>query len=219
MYRLSDRSFFAQDALALSKALLGKLIVHDTKGQRLALRITETEAYLGSEDLASHSAGGRPTRRNRIMFGEAGFIYMFLIYGRYYCFNITANGKDRPEAVLIRAGEPVLGTLVMLRNRGLDGRTGSPSKLERSIADGPGKLSMALGLDLAHYGLDLTGAGSELFIARDDFLVKEEEIISDVRIGIDYAGDYRDKPWRFYLKDHAVSLTKEKRLQRKRNNV
>lgn len=220
MYKLTDRSFFSQDALALAKALLGKLIVHEVDGAHLALRITETEAYLGVDDLASHSAGGRLTRRNRIMFGKPGHVYMFLIYGRYFCFNITANDEGRPEAVLIRAGEPVLGAPVMLENRGLNLKGGSAAAKERSIADGPGKLCMALGLNMEHYGLDLADEEpTRLFIAQDDFKPKQSEIISDVRIGIDYAGAYRDRPWRFYLKERTVSLTKEKRLQRQMKNV
>lgn len=221
MHRITDRNFFAQDGVALAKALLGKLIVHEVNGQRLVLRITETEAYLGVADEASHSNGGRMSQRNRIMFGRPGFVYMFMIYGMYYCFNITCNEPGQHEAILIRAGEPVEGTQIMLANRGLDHPTKSEAIKLRSIADGPGKLCMALGLTMDQYGLDLAddSSSSQLFIAQDDFKRKEPNIIADARIGIDYAAKDRDKPWRFYLKNHVVSLTKEKRLQRKQKNV
>lgn len=221
MHRLTDRAFFARDAITLSKALLGKLLVYEVDGEQLVLRITETEAYLGVEDKASHSNGGRMSERNRIMFGEPGYVYMFLIYGMYHCFNFTCNTLGKHEAILIRAGEPVRGTEIMLKNRKLDGSTKSEALKLRSIADGPGKLAMALGLNLSHYGLDLAdeSGASPIYFAEDDFTVNEDEIIADARIGIDYAAQDRDKPWRFYLKDHVVSLTKEKRLKKQKKNV
>ena len=221
MHRITDRAFFAQDAITLSKALLGKLLVYEVNGQQLAIRITETEAYLGIADKASHSNGGRMSERNRIMFGEPGYVYMFLIYGMYHCFNFTCNTLGNHEAILIRAGEPVLGTEIMLKNRKLDGSTKSDALKLRSVADGPGKLAMALGLDMSLYGLDLaddTGV-SPIYFAEDDFKVTNDKIIADARIGIDYAAEDRDKPWRFYLKDHVVSLTKEKRLKKQKKHV
>lgn len=221
MHRITDRNFFAQDAVALSRALLGKLIVHDVNGQRLVLRITETEAYMGVADQASHSKGGRLSHRNRIMFGAPGFVYVFMIYGLYYCFNITCNEPGQHEAVLIRAGEPVVGTQVMLCNRGLDQPSKSQAAKLRSIADGPGKVAMALGLTMDQYGQDLTdpSPSSRLFIAQDEFAVDDADIVVDVRIGIDYAGQDRDRPWRFYLKDHVVSVSKAKRLKQQQKKI
>lgn len=221
MYRITDRGFFAKDALALAKDLLGKILIHEVNGEILAIRITETEAYLGAEDLASHSALGRMTRRNRVMFGEPGFSYVFMIYGMYYCFNITCNTVGRHEAVLVRAGEPVLGTETLLRNRRLENTKKSQAARLKSIADGPGKLCMAMAINSEQNELDLADpeTDNQLYIAQDGAVIPLEDIISDVRIGIDYAGEYRDKPWRFYLRDHAASLTKEKRLQRQKKNV
>lgn len=214
MHRIEDRAFFARDARDVAKDLLGLLLVHRTGAGELILRITETEAYLGPEDLASHARGGRMTKRNRIMFGEAGHVYMFLIYGMYHCFNITAGEAGRPEAVLVRAGEAVAGTETMLSRRRLEGRAMSQQRRVREIASGPGKLAQALGLDLLHNGLDLLSQDPSpaLFIARDSFSAGRADIEADVRIGIDYAGDYRDKPWRYYLKHSpTVSITRQQR--------
>lgn len=223
MYKISDRAFFAQDALGLSKALLGRLIVREAGGLILALRITETEAYMGASDLASHSRGGRMTQRNRVMFGEPGLVYMFLVYGMYYCFNITANEPGRHEAVLIRAGKPVLGLKEMMENRKLNESARSSALKAIEVANGPGKLCQALGLDMAQYGLDLTDpALRDIYIADDGFEITDDDIIKDGRIGIDYAGKDKDRPWRFYLKDEpTVSVTKEQRLRReaRKNNA
>lgn len=195
----------------MARELLGKLLIHEREGERLVLRITETEAYMGSEDLASHSRGGRMTRRNRVMFEGGGRVYMFLIYGLYHCFNITANAAGHHEAVLIRAGEPVEGIAAMQLHRSGHHRT-TPL---RQLADGPGKLCQALALDQSHYGLDLTDETAAVYLADDGFRVSVDQIQADARIGIDYAGKDRDKPWRFYLKDHpSVSLTRSQRLRR-----
>lgn len=223
MHRITDRAFFAQDALTLARALLGKYIVHEVDGEALTLRITETEAYLGVTDKASHSRGGRITARNRIMFGPPGFAYLFLVYGLHWCFNITCNREGQHEAVLIRAGESVAGTATLLKNRGLDGPAGRSGKSRKlsALADGPGKLAMALGLGKDHNGLDLTdeALNPTLYIAWDEASLNPGPIIEDERIGIDYAAEYRTKPWRFYLEGRVVSLTKEKRLQRKQRHV
>ncbi|KAF5065537.1 putative 3-methyladenine DNA glycosylase [anaerobic digester metagenome] len=210
MHRITDQSFFEQDAIALARDLLGKLIVHQVNGQSLILRITETEAYMGAEDLASHSRGGRITPRNRVMFGDAGRAYLFLIYGLHWCFNITANRPGLHEAVLIRAGVPVMGEEVMAAHRMTSGSGLSGS---RQIANGPGKLCQALGLNRTHYGIDLKDQANELlWIASDDYVA--EAIEEDVRIGIDYAGKDRDRPWRFYINNEPVSLTREQREKR-----
>lgn len=207
MYKITDRTFFRQDAKTLAKDLLGCLLVHETGGGAQTVRITETEAYMGTEDLASHSRGGRITGRNRIMFGDAGYVYMFLIYGLHHCFNITANEPGRHEAVLIRAGEPVSGVDRMRLNRRA-GR-GQGSLITHQIANGPGKLSRAMGLDQSHYGRDLT-RDEEIYIARDGFDPSGAQIVTDARIGVDYASRDRDTPLRFYLKDApSVSLTRE----------
>lgn len=221
MYRIYDRAFFEQDAVSLSRSLLGKLIVRTAGEQSLVLRITETEAYMGAPDLASHSRNGRMTRRNQIMFQGPGLVYMFLIYGVYYCFNITANEPGKHEAVLIRAGTPVAGLKQMIENRSLGPSPKSSAQRIKEIASGPGKLCQALGLDLTQYGLDLTDPSrDELYIADDGFAVREEDIIEDARIGIDYAGKDKDRPWRFYLKDEpTVSLTRDQRLRREARRI
>ena len=215
MHRIQDRAFYARDARKVAKDLLGSLLVRRVDGEKLILRITETECYLGPEDLASHARGGRITERNRVMFGDAGHVYMFLIYGMHHCFNITAGVPGKPEAVLIRSGEAVLGTHSMMERRGLGEKQLSEKRKFREIASGPGKLSQALGLTMEQNGLDLTDEWDSQMItlAQDGFAADPSRIQADARIGIDYAGEFRDKPWRYYLKENdTVSITKEKRI-------
>lgn len=214
--RLIEKGFYEQDGVALAKALLGKLLIHETAGQDLILRITETEAYMGARDQASHSWGGRMTRRNQVMFGEGGQVYMFMIYGLHHCFNITANRPGAHEAVLIRAGEPVAGVEAMIHNRG---RSGEPDPL-RHLTDGPGKVAQAMALDQSHYGIDLTDPSARVYLADDGYPVGEDDIQADARVGIDYAGEDRDHPWRFYLKSSPhVSLTRQQHRSRRENRA
>jgi len=133
------------------------------------VRIVETEAYIGPEDLACHAAKGRRTARNEVMYGQPGHAYVYFIYGIYHCLNVVTEQVDVPAAVLIRAGEPG--------------------------AKGPGVLCRELGLTRAQNGLDLTC--SELHIEPGPTVA--EEVVETTRIGVDYAGEWALKPWRFYL--------------------
>lgn len=164
---------------------MGKLLVHQSPDGLLVGRIVEAEAYRGPEDRAAHSYDGRRTARTSAMFGPAGHAYMFLIYGLHWNFNIVTSRAGEPHAVLIRAIEPLSGLDTMARNRGVRAD-------RRELTNGPGKLCQALGLDRRHYGLDL--CGSELFLAAGPKL----PVARSRRIGIDYAGDWANKPWRFY---------------------
>lgn len=170
------RAFFDQPALELARALLGKILYHrapGVDGVERSGRIVETEAYVGMEDAACHARFG-PTGRARRMFGPPGFAYVYLIYGMYDCFNIVSGPGEFPAAVLIRALE-VDPQLVPHR------------------ADGPGKLTRALGITRTHDGADL--------VAGDVIGVRDgrapNRIVTTPRIGIDYAGEWVDKPWRF----------------------
>jgi len=171
--------------LTVARECVGKLLVHRAQEGLLVGRIVEAEAYRGPEDRAAHSYGGRQTARTLAMFGPAGHAYMFLIYGLHWNFNIVTSRTGEPHAVLIRAIEPLLGTDVMARNRGVRAD-------RRELTNGPGKLCQALGLDRRHYGLDL--CQSELFLAA----APQVPVARSRRIGIDYAGDWAEKPWRFY---------------------
>ena len=153
--------------------------------------ITETEAYRGYDDKACHAHLGRFTERTKIMYEEGGVAYVYLCYGIHHLFNIITNSKDRADAVLIRAVEPLAGIEVMLERRSKD-------QLDKTLTSGPGNFTKAFGLDRSHYGADLTG--DQVWIEEDKSLaLKAEEISVSKRIGIDYAEEDKDLPWRFYL--------------------
>jgi DNA-3-methyladenine glycosylase len=182
------RTFYQQDTNAAAKALLGKILVHETPEGTVAGRIVETEAYRGPEDLAAHSSGGRRTARNEVMYGPKGHAYVYFIYGLYFCFNVTAgNVEGKPEAVLFRAIEPVDGVELMAKRR-----NGAAN-----LANGPSRLCMAMDVSKAHNGVDMTE--SALYIL-DASPVPFEEIVESARIGVDYGKEYKDKPWRYYIK-------------------
>jgi DNA-3-methyladenine glycosylase len=180
-----DRSFYARPVLTVARECIGKILVRKLGNRWLAGRIVETEAYRGPQDRAAHSFGGRRTLRTEVMFGPPGHVYMFLIYGMHWNFNIVTGREGDPHAVLVRAVEPLLGMDLMAKNRGLLDQ--SPA-----LTNGPGKLCQALGLDRAHYGADLCRAA--LFLAD----APPAPVARSVRIGIEYAGIWATKPWRFY---------------------
>jgi len=190
-----DRDFYLRDALTVAKSLLGKQLVHETQDFKVIGRIVETEAYVGPEDRACHAYGWRRTKRNEVMYNEGGFSYVYFIYGMYYCFNVVTEQKDMPSAVLVRAVEPVEGMEHMARLR-YGAELSALSNRQRSgMCNGPGKLCMSMGIGKAENGLDL--CGSILYIcdaSNEHFSVK-----ASPRINIDYAGEYRDKPWRFCI--------------------
>ncbi|MEI9951825.1 MAG: DNA-3-methyladenine glycosylase [Pseudomonadota bacterium] len=179
------REFYARPVLSVAKACIGKLLVHRTKQGLVAGRIVETEAYRGPEDRAAHSYGGRRTARTEVMFGPPGYAYVFFVYGMHYQFNLVTGKHGAPHAVLIRAVEPVLGAELMAERRNLPASA-------RELSNGPGKLCQALGIGRAAYGVDL--CGSELFLAAGPPV----RSVSAKRIGIDYAGEWAEKPWRFF---------------------
>ncbi len=185
-----SREFFCRGAVELAPELLGKVLVHKTPEGLASGIIVETEAYAGPEDLGAHSCRGRKTARTQIMYGPGGFSYVYLIYGFYSCFNVVADREDRPQAVLVRAVEPLEGVDLMKRRRGTEVLT--------NLCSGPGKLCAALGITREQYGADLLG--DELYL-EDRPPVPGDRVMVSPRINIDYAGEYKDKLWRFYLKD------------------
>lgn len=185
------REFYARDALTVARALLGKTLLHGETGGV----IVETEAYVGPGDKGCHAYGGRRTKRTEPLFGEAGRAYVYLIYGMYCCLNVVTGGVDEPQCVLIRALRPSLGLETMALRRG--------GKPERELCRGPGKLCRALAIDRALNERDVT-AGD--FVILEGPEVPETDIGVSKRIGIDYAGEAKDYPWRFYVKgDPCVS--------------
>ena len=191
-------AFYRRDTVAVAKSLLGKRLVRVERGRRLAGRIVEVEAYLGAADAAAHTFGGRRTARNEAMYLPGGHAYVFFVYGMHDCFNVVTKGKDEPEAVLVRALEPVEGVAAMKRFR----RTAR----ERDLSNGPAKLCQALRISRALNGADLSGR--EIFI-ETDLEPASGEIGASPRIGVDYAGEAAAWPLRFFLKGNPfVSKTR-----------
>ncbi len=180
------RSFYERDVLVVARECIGALLVATHGDQPLVGRIVETEAYRGPEDAAAHSYRGRRTRRTEVMFGPAGHAYVFMIYGLHYNFNLVTGQPGEPQAVLIRAVEPLLGSDHMANRRGLDDSDSV------SLTNGPGKLCQAFGITLSHYGIDLTQRS--LFLAAGP----RASVSTSPRIGVDYAKEWAAKPWRFF---------------------
>ena len=185
-----DRAFFERtDTLGVARDLLGKLlVVPDDQGRRVSGMIVELEAYMGVTDKGAHSYGGRRTARNEVTYGPGGHAYVFFIYGMYFQLNFVLGPVDHPHVVLIRAVEPVEGIEVMRGRRG--------EMKERNLTSGPGKLCIAFGIDRSLNGADLSG---------DQIWVEEHrsfgpaEISVGKRIGIDYAGEDAENPWRYWV--------------------
>lgn len=181
------RAFYEQNTLDVARQLLGKYLVRWHPDGTTVGRIVETEAYVGPEDKACHASRGR-TLRTEIMFGHAGHAYVYMIYGFHYMLNIVTEAADFPAAVLIRAVEPLNGVRLMQSRRGTE-------KL-RSLASGPGKLCQAFAIDRALNGNDV--CGKVLYLEdRGDTIPK---VVTTPRIGVDYAGKWKHKPWRFLIR-------------------
>jgi DNA-3-methyladenine glycosylase len=181
------RSFYEQSTLDVARHLLGKYLVRKHPDGTTVGRIVETEAYVGPEDKACHASRGR-TARNEVMFGPAGYAYVYLVYGFHHMLNIVTEREDFPAAVLIRAVEPAEGIELMQARRRTD-------RLH-DLASGPGKLCQAFALDRALNGNDV--CGKVLYL--EDQGEPVPTVVATPRIGVDYAGEWKDKPWRFLIK-------------------
>jgi DNA-3-methyladenine glycosylase len=197
MPRILGPRFYHRKTDEVARRLLGCTLVHIVNGQRLAGRIVETEAYMGIEDPACHTFGDRRTLRTKSMYLDGGHAYVYLIYGMHFCFNVVTRAIDVPEAVLIRAVEPTEGIEVMRELRNAKSKKvlkTSVAKLNKNLANGPGKLCQALAIDRSCDGLPLTNA--ELFIEEGQ-RIDEKKIIAGPRIGVAYAGIAAAWPLRF----------------------
>ncbi len=183
-------------AYKVAPDLLGKVLVRKYKGYMLSGIITETEAYHGHEDKASHASKGK-TMRNKIMFDDGGYIYIYLIYGMYYCFNITTDKKDTPSAVLIRAIKPLEGMDKMKKFRK------TKDKNIYNLANGPGKLCQALKIDKKLNETNIT-TSKEIYVKDAGNSIKPTQIQKSPRIGVDYAGEWKNKLWRFYIDENFL---------------
>ena len=189
--KLGAEFYQRKDVVKIAKELLGKILVTNWKGVTTSGRIVECEAYAGAIDKASHAWGGRRTVRNEIMYGEAGYTYVYLCYGIHHLFNVVTNSPEIPHAILVRALDPIDGVEKMLQ------RT-NKKKLDHTLTRGPGNVSKSLGIQTKHSGLSLLG--DQIFITDDGGKYTKMEIASSPRIGVDYAGKDALLPYRFYVK-------------------
>lgn len=187
-HKLSESFYLRENVQQISIDLLGKVLVTCIDGQYTAGIITETEAYQAPEDKASHAFNNRKTPRTEIFYNKGGIGYVYLCYGIHYLFNVVTNKTDVPHAILIRSVEPLEGIDVMMLRR-------KKKKLDKTLTAGPGALSQALGITKLHNKISL--AGDTVWI--EDREIKVKSIVSTTRIGIDYAAEYKDKPWRYYI--------------------
>lgn len=174
MRRILPRVYFNRPTITVARSLIGKYLVRSNHGHTLAGKIVEVEAYVGSEDRACHASKGR-TQRTDVMYGPGGVAYVYLIYGMYHCLNVVTEREEFPAAVLIRAVE-------------IDGE----------LIDGPGRLCRAMQIDRGLNRVDLT-IGQSLWFEDRGVSDKKREVRAYPRIGVDYAGEWARKPWRFRL--------------------
>jgi DNA-3-methyladenine glycosylase len=189
------REFYERDTLTVAKELLGKLLVHENKEGTTIGRIVETEAYEGPEDKASHAYNNLRTERTEVQYGPKGHAYVYQIYGMYFCFDVTSGRLvGKPEAILVRALEPIDGLEVMMRRRGV-----SNGQIANLTA-GPCKLCAAMGISKKQNGVDLCVPPLRIETGgtRD-----ERQIVQTGRVNIDYADKWKYLPWRFFIKNNA----------------
>lgn len=192
-----NQNFYARDTLTVARELLGKHLMRVVDGVPLTLRITETEAYIGRMDKACHAYNYKHTKRTETLFASPGTAYLYLIYGMYTCLNCVTEAEGEPAAVLIRGGEPAdAQSADLLSNSRFGCAAADMSSYQRkNFLNGPGKLCKALSLTTKENGLSLMG--STLYIL--DAGETPDAIYTGKRIGIDYAEEAADFPWRFYL--------------------
>jgi len=210
-YKPLERDFYMTGAVEVARRLLGMVLVRRAREGYASGIIAEAEAYAGHSDAACHSykrpaSGGN--HRTNVMFGPGGYAYVYLIYGMHCCFNVVTNTPEYPEAVLIRALEPVEGIELMRERRGV--------RDIKNLCSGPGKLCQALGITKADYGADL--CGDELFIVEGE-AVSDDAAAATPRINVDYAGEASAFPYRFVIRDSKFLSTRKHlpRFPRKSN--
>lgn len=197
MYDRLDAAFYrSHDVLAIAQALLGKYLVTKIDGQQCAGQITEVEAYRAPDDKACHAYNHRRTPRTEIMFWPGGVAYVYLCYGIHHLFNVVTGDQDMAHAVLIRGVKPVEGISLMQQRRGL-------STLKPQLTAGPGVMSKALGITTAYTGQSLLAKDSPIWIEDRGMVISADQIIATPRIGVAYAQECADWPWRFLVKDSA----------------
>ncbi len=192
--RKTELSWYLNESVTeLAKGLLGKLLCTVQDGKITKGMIVETEAYSGQNDKACHANGYRVTKRNKIMFSSGGHAYVYLCYGIHHLFNVVTNTEGCADAVLIRAVEPVDGIDIIMERRNL-------ALFQKRLTSGPGALSQALGITLRHYGERLDG--DKIWIEQGTE-IDPGLICATTRIGVEYAAEDAQKPWRFYVQGNS----------------
>ena len=191
MKKLSLTFYQRKDVVEIAKDLIGKIVVTNIDGKITSGRIVETEAYVAHVDKASHAYKGKRTLRNEAMYAAAGTVYVYICYGMHNMLNIVTNDIDVPDAILIRALEPIKGINIMLE------RTGK-KMFNNTLTKGPGNVAKAMGISKNISGLML--GNEQIDIYKDDFVLLENEIESSKRIGVDSAGTDALLPYRFFVR-------------------
>ncbi|MEM6583411.1 MAG: DNA-3-methyladenine glycosylase [Pseudomonadota bacterium] len=193
--RLTAAFYRRDDVLRISRELLGKVICTRSPDGFTSAVITETEAYAGVDDRASHAYGGRRTKRTEPMFLAGGIAYVYLCYGIHHLFNVVTAGQGTPHAVLIRAGLPREGEHLMLARRG-------KSKRDKTLLAGPGSLAKALGISTVMTGRSLLS--QDLWLEDQGITVAAASVTSGPRVGVDYAGKDAARPYRFIAQHSGI---------------
>jgi DNA-3-methyladenine glycosylase len=192
--KIGREFYLRNDVVKVARELLGKVLFTQIDGRTTAGIITETEAYAGWQDKASHAYGGRRTTRNEPMYGIGGHSYVYLCYGIHHLFNVVTNEPDIPHAVLVRGVHPYIGKDVMIERR-------APA---RPTTTGPGTLTQALGIRTAHTGTDL--CGDMIWLEDHDIQVPAKTIVTGPRIGVDYAQEDASLPYRFLVPPSQLNI-------------
>ena len=188
--KLSQDFYLRNDVVAISRDLLGKVLCTRIGGDLTQSIITETEAYAGVKDKASHAYNGKRTKRTEPMFGDGGVAYVYLCYGIHHLFNVVTNKNEVPHAILIRAGEPLCGTDLMLKRR-------NKTRVNKTLLAGPGSVAKAMGITTDHTGLSLING--QIWIEDQGVDVDDAAVIVSPRVGVDYAGQDASRPYRFRI--------------------
>lgn len=183
--------YLNREVIFIAKDLLGKVLFTRIEGLITAGVIVETEAYYGVQDKASHAYGGRHTNRTQTLYSQGGIAYVYLCYGIHYLFNVVTSVNGEPHAVLIRGVEPIIGKDIIELRRNMPAT-------KAAVSAGPGSAAKALGIDRSFNGKDLTG--DEVWIEDHGVRYPPDDIVACPRIGVAYAQEHADLPWRFFVK-------------------
>ena len=183
--------YLNREVIFIAKDLLGKVLFTQIDGQITAGVIVETEAYNGVEDKASHAYGGRHTKRTKTLYSQGGIAYVYLCYGIHYLFNVVTSVNGEPHAVLIRGVEPIIGKELIELRRNMP-------FTKAAVSAGPGSTAKALGIDRSFNEKDLTG--EEVWIEDHGVRYPPDDIVACPRVGVAYAQEHAELPWRFFVK-------------------